>query len=198
RFNTGQDGDVARRFVELEDWARRNLPVTEPVWRWCNEDYDTPDRMAYVGEPDPEQAPGYFVATGFNAWGISNGTAAGLGIARQIVTGRRPWASLYDPRRPMPDDFNQSGDSQSEVDDLQAIGVGQGGVISRGDDKIAAWRDDAGNLHGLSAACTHMGCTVTWNNADRTWDCPCHGSIFQADGEVIHGPAREPLARRAL
>lgn len=198
RFNTGQDGDVARRFVELEDWARHNLPVADAVWRWCNEDYDTPDRMAFVGEPDPEQAPGYFVATGFNAWGISNGTAAGLGIARQIITGRCPWRSLYDPRRPMPDDFNQSGDSQSQVDDLQAIGVGEGGVISRGDEKIAVWRDDAGALHGVSAACTHMGCTVTWNNADRTWDCPCHGSIFQVDGEVIHGPAHEPLSKRSL
>ncbi|MGK8479482.1 Rieske 2Fe-2S domain-containing protein, partial [Stutzerimonas stutzeri] len=72
------------------------------------------------------------------------------------------------------------------------------GVITRGDEQIAVWRDDAGTLHAVSAACTHMGCSVTWNNADRTWDCPCHGSIFQADGEVIHGPAIEPLAARSL
>ena len=159
---------------------------------------DTADRMAYVGEADPEEAPGLFVATGFNAWGISNGTAAGLGIARQIITGRRPWKTLYDPRRPSPDDFNQSGESQSQVDELDAIGPGEGGVITRGDEQIAVWRDDSGVLHGVSAACTHMGCSVTWNNADRTWDCPCHGSIFQADGEVIHGPAIQPLAARSL
>ena len=198
RFNTGQDGDVAQRFVDLEQWARSNLPVGEAVWQWCNEDYDTADRMAYVGEADPEEAPGLFVATGFNAWGISNGTAAGLGIARQIITGRRPWKTLYDPRRPSPDDFNQSGESQSQVDELDAIGPGEGGVITRGDEQIAVWRDDSGVLHGVSAACTHMGCSVTWNNADRTWDCPCHGSIFQADGEVIHGPAIQPLAARSL
>ncbi len=198
RFKTGQDADVARRFVDLEDWARDNLPVSEPVWRWCNEDYDTADRMPYVGEPDTEQSPGLFVATGFNGWGISNGTAAGLGIARQIITGRRPWKHLYDPNRPSPDDFNQSTDSQSQVDGLDAIGRGEGGVITQGDEKIAVWRDDAGELHAVSAACTHMGCTVTWNNADRTWDCPCHGSVFQADGEVIHGPAIEPLAARSL
>jgi len=71
-------------------------------------------------------------------------------------------------------------------------------VITRGDEQIAVWRDDSGVLHGVSAACTHMGCIVTWNNADRTWDCPCHGSIFQADGEVIHGPAIQPLAARSL
>lgn len=198
RFKTGQDGDVARRFVDLESWARGNLPVSEPAWRWCNEDYDTADRMAYVGEPDSEKAPGLFVATGFNGWGISNGTAAGLGIARQIITGRRPWKHLYDPTRPSPDDFNQSTDSQSQVEELEAIGHGEGGVITRGDEKIAVWRDDSGTLHSVSAACTHMGCTVTWNNADRTWDCPCHGSIFEANGGVIHGPAVQPLAAKTL
>lgn len=199
RFDTGHDADVARRFVELEDWARHNLPVAEPVWRWCNEDYDTPDRMPFVGEPDPEQAPGYFIAAGFNAWGISNGTAAGLGLARQIVSGRWPWGALFDPRRPVADDFNQGGESQSpQVDDLKAIGVGEGAIVTRNGEKMAVWRDDTGVLFAVSAACTHKGCTVTWNNADRTWDCPCHGSIFQADGQVIHGPARQPLERKPL
>ena len=102
------------------------------------------------------------------------------------------------PQPSLPDDFNQSSDSQTRVDDLDAIGPGEGGVITRGDEQLAVWRDDAGTLHAVSAACTHMGCSVTWNNADRTWDCPCHGSIFQADGEVIHGPAIEPLAARSL
>lgn len=199
RFNTGQDADVAQRFVELEAWARHYLPIAEPVWRWCNEDYDTPDRMPFVGEPDPEQAPGYFIAAGFNAWGISNGTAAGLGLARQIVSGQWPWPSLFDPRRPVPDDFNQGGDSQSpRVDDFKAIGIGEGAIVTRDGEQLAVWRDDTGVLYAVSAACTHKGCTVTWNNADRTWDCPCHGSIFQADGEVIHGPARKPLARKPL
>ncbi|WP_152388163.1 FAD-dependent oxidoreductase [Azotobacter salinestris] len=198
RFNTGQDGDIARRFVDLEQWARRNLPVGEVAWRWCNEDYDTPDRMPYVGQPAPDRAPGLYVATGFNAWGISNGTAAGLAIARQIATGTPPWGRLYDPARPVPEHFHQSGDTQSAVEGLEAIAPGQGGIISRGEEKIAVWRDDSGTLHGLSAACTHKGCTLTWNNADRTWDCPCHGSIFEAGGEVIHGPAKERLAPKPL
>ena len=63
----------------------------------------------------------------------------------------------------------------------------------RGEERVAVWRDETGALHELSASCTHKGCTVTWNNADRTWDCPCHGSVFERDGTVIHGPAREPL-----
>jgi Rieske Fe-S protein len=78
------------------------------------------------------------------------------------------------------------------------IAPGQGGVITRGEEKIAVWRDESGTLHGLSASCTHKGCTVTWNNADGTWDCPCHGSIFERDGTVIHGPARAPLPSRQI
>lgn len=198
RFNTGQDGDVAQRFVDLEQWATNNLPVKEPVWRWCNEDYDTPDHMAYVGEPAPDKAPGLFIATGFSAWGITNGTAAGYGLAQQIVTGLWPWGALFDPLRSAGENLNQSSDSQTQIDDLAALEVGDGGVITLGEDKLAVWRDDAGALHALSAACTHMGCPVTWNNADRTWDCPCHGSIFEADGSVRHGPAREPLGKRSL
>jgi glycine/D-amino acid oxidase-like deaminating enzyme/nitrite reductase/ring-hydroxylating ferredoxin subunit len=193
RFNTGQDGDVAHRFVELEDWTRAHLPVGTTAWRWCNEDYDTADRMPYVGQPDPKEAPGFHVATGFNGWGISNGTAAGLTIASEIVTGSPRWPLLYEPNRPVPEDFHQSGDTQSLVGDVAQIAPGEGGVIVRGEDKIAVWRDETGALHELSASCTHKGCTVTWNNADRTWDCPCHGSVFERDGTVIHGPAREPL-----
>jgi glycine/D-amino acid oxidase-like deaminating enzyme/nitrite reductase/ring-hydroxylating ferredoxin subunit len=193
KFNTGQDGDVARRFVELDHWSRANLPVGETVWRWCNEDCDTPDRVPYAGTPDLEKAPGFHIATGFNAWGISNGTAAGMMIADLICGRSSPWQKLYDPTRPYPEDFHENGDSQSIMASAEDIAPGEGGVIVRGEKKIAAWRDESGELHAVSATCTHKGCTVTWNNAERTWDCPCHGSIFAADGSVIHGPARKPL-----
>ncbi|HLV18063.1 MAG TPA: Rieske 2Fe-2S domain-containing protein, partial [Pseudomonas sp.] len=75
---------------------------------------------------------------------------------------------------------------------------GEGAIVTYNGEQLAVWRDDTGVLYAVSAACTHKGCTVTWNNADRTWDCPCHGSIFQADGEVIHGPAKKPLERKFL
>jgi glycine/D-amino acid oxidase-like deaminating enzyme/nitrite reductase/ring-hydroxylating ferredoxin subunit len=193
KFNTGQDGDVARLFIELERWTSARFPVGDVAWRWCNEDYDTPDRVPYAGIADPEKAPGFYIATGFNGWGISNGTAAGMMIADQIAGRPASWAALYDPARPYPDDFHVDGDSRSIVGNVDEIAPGSGGVIVRGDEKIAAWRDEAGRLHAVSASCTHKGCTVTWNNADRTWDCPCHGSVFAADGSVIHGPARKPL-----
>ncbi|WP_027168598.1 FAD-dependent oxidoreductase [Mesorhizobium sp. WSM3224] len=193
KFNTGQDGDVARRFVELEAWARVNLPVGDVAWRWCNEDYDTPDRVPYAGEPDPGKSPGFYIATGFNAWGISNGTAAGMLIAEHILGRSCPWDKLYDPARPYDKKFHVNGDSQSIVESFDQIAPGEGGVVVNGERKIAAWREKSGALHAVEAVCTHKGCTVSWNNADRTWDCPCHGSIFAADGSLIHGPARKPL-----
>jgi glycine/D-amino acid oxidase-like deaminating enzyme/nitrite reductase/ring-hydroxylating ferredoxin subunit len=198
RFNTGQDGDVARRFLDLERWARDNLRVGEAVWRWCNEDYDTADRLPYVGQPDPGKSSGFHVATGFNAWGISNGTAAGISIAEEIVTGAPRWGRLYDPTRAAPEDFHLSGDTQSRIEDVAALAPGDGGIVTSGEERIAVWRDEAGELHAVAASCTHKGCTPTWNNADQTWDCPCHGSIFEAGGEVIHGPARRRLPPVAL
>ncbi len=193
KFDTGHEGDVAHRFLELEQWVRSHFAVDDVAWRWCNEDYDTPDRVAFVGEPDREKAPGFYIATGFNAWGISNGTAAGLLIADRIVSGESPWSALYDPTRTASKDFNRGGDTQSRVQSLSEIAPGSGGVVEQDGKAVALWRDEAGTVHALSASCTHKGCTVTWNNADRTWDCPCHGSMFEADGSVLHGPARKPL-----
>jgi glycine/D-amino acid oxidase-like deaminating enzyme/nitrite reductase/ring-hydroxylating ferredoxin subunit len=192
RFATGQDGDVAKRFRDLDSWAHSHLPAGDAAWHWVNEDYQTADRVPFAGAPS-DDAPGFYIATGFNGWGISNGTAAGMLIADQIRGRSNPWTKLYDPRRPSPDDFVQGGDTQSTVSRIEDIPPGEGGIITQGKEKIAVWKDAEGKPHRLSASCTHKGCAVTWNNADGTWDCPCHGSIFQADGTVIHGPAVEPL-----
>jgi glycine/D-amino acid oxidase-like deaminating enzyme/nitrite reductase/ring-hydroxylating ferredoxin subunit len=197
KYNTGSDGNVAARFAELESWVHRNLPIGQAAWRWCNEDYDTFDHVPMAGLPDPRKSPGYFIATGFNGWGITNGTAAGMMIADLIIKGESPWQELYDPSRPVPKDFHKDGDSQSIVRSEADIRPGEGGVIVKDGEKVAMFRDETGGYHRLSAKCTHKGCTVTWNNADRTWDCPCHGSMFAADGSVLHGPARLPLEKKS-
>jgi glycine/D-amino acid oxidase-like deaminating enzyme/nitrite reductase/ring-hydroxylating ferredoxin subunit len=191
KFATGQEGDIAKHFRDLEAWTRQNLDVGDVAWRWVNEDYDTADRVPFAGAL--EKAPGLYIATGFNAWGISNGTAAGILIAEQILGESPDWASVYDPVRKVPRNFNKGGDSRSLVHSLHDIAPGGGAVMSLGRGKIAVWKGDDGTPHAVSASCTHKGCIVTWNNADRTWDCPCHGSIFSADGSVIHGPAVDSL-----
>jgi len=98
----------------------------------------------------------------------------------------------------VPKEFNKGGDSQSWVHGLNDIDPGGGAVMNLGQGKIAVWKDHDGVPYAVSASCTHKGCIVTWNNAERTWDCPCHGSIFSTDGRVIHGPAVEPLPPRKL
>jgi glycine/D-amino acid oxidase-like deaminating enzyme/nitrite reductase/ring-hydroxylating ferredoxin subunit len=196
KFGTGLEGDVAKHFRELETWAQRNFDVGDASWRWVNEDYDSPDRLPFVGASS--QAPNLYIATGFNAWGISNGTAAGMQIAQQILGEPPAWASIYDPDRKVPKGFNKGGDSQSIVHSLDDVAPGSGAVMNLGQGKIAVWKGHDGVAHAVSASCTHKGCIVTWNNAERTWDCPCHGSIFSADGGVIHGPAVEPLPARKL
>lgn len=197
RFNTGHDGHVGARFRDLEAWVRRNLPSGAACWRWVNEDYDTADRLPFAGPPT-KKPRGLYVATGFNGWGITNGTAAGTLIADQILRRPNHFAALYDASRNASTSFNKGGESKSKVRTLGDIRPGEGGVIKHGKRSIAVWKSADGQPHAFSAACTHKGCPVTWNNADRTWDCPCHGSMFSATGEVIHGPATEPLAPRAL
>jgi Rieske Fe-S protein len=196
RFKTGQEADVASRFRELEEWASKNFRVGDVGWRWSNEDMDTADRLGFVGAPS--QGSGFYVATGFNAWGITNGTAAGILVADQILGRANPWSSLFDPGRPYPKDFNQAGPTATPIDDVAKLTTGEGGVIEHAGEKLAIWKDEQGTVHAISAKCTHKGCVVTWNNADRTWDCPCHGSIFASDGSVIHGPAVEPLVVRSV
>ena len=128
----------------------------------------------------------------------SNGAAAGLLISDQIQGRSSPWAKLYDPRRPSPKKYNKGGDTHSLVGSIDEIPRDQGGVIKRGKAKLAVHRAANGRVRALSASCTHAGCTVSWNNADLTWDCPCHGSRFSATGQVIHGPATKPLPSRKL
>lgn len=197
KFKTGQDGDVAKRFRLLDRWVRSNVPAGDAEWRWVNEDYDSPDNLPYVGEPSPK-APGMYIATGFGGWGISNGTAAGITIADQVLGRANPWTELYDPTRRAPRHFNKGGDTKSLVRSVDQIRSGQGGVIKHGKQKFAVWKSADGKPHAVSASCTHMGCTVTWNNAEQTWDCPCHGSMFTREGQVIHGPATRPLAPKRV
>lgn len=197
RFNTGQEIDVARRFRELADWATNNFRVGEAAWRWANEDMETADCLPFVGPLKPHN-PNFYVATGFNGWGISNGTAAGLLVADQILERENSWAVLYDPTRQPPKGLLQRSFSATPISSLDLIGPGGGAIVEHGGAKIGVWKDDDGIAHAVSATCTHKGCTVTWNNAERTWDCPCHGSIFAADGSIVHGPATQPLPSVAV
>jgi Rieske Fe-S protein len=80
--------------------------------------------------------------------------------------------------------------------DIEDLEPGEGAIVRCNGEKVAGFRDDDGTLHAVSARCTHLGCQVAWNGAERSWDCPCHASRFTVDGEILNGPATKPLSRK--
>ncbi|MGH3711921.1 MAG: FAD-dependent oxidoreductase [Micromonosporaceae bacterium] len=203
--------DTNERFEILERWVRERFGVPAVAYRWAAQDIGTTDRVPYVGG-FPRGEGRIWLATGFNGWGMTNGVMAGRLLAALIADGAVPdWAKLYDPRRRHPTveagallkagtavAGHLVGDrlSAGEASDVTALEPGHGTVVVLDGELCAVHRDDAGGLHAVSATCTHMGCVVGFNPAERTWDCPCHGSRFGVDGELLGGPAVEPLATR--
>jgi nitrite reductase/ring-hydroxylating ferredoxin subunit len=204
---TGRDPESQLRFDTLEQWARGVFPVLSVTHRWSAQDYVPATSLPSVGRIPSIGVP-IFAATGFAKWGMTNGTVAAR-IIGELVSGRpHPWpalAALSAGRawRALPNivRFNSDvggrfvGDRMARARPLQldAIPPGGGAVGTVGDRRVAAHRDRAGQLHLVSATCTHLGCIVGWNTAEESWDCPCHGSRFAPDGAVLHGPAVEPL-----
>ena len=205
----GQSGeDTADRVARLEDWARERFDVTEIAYRWSTQDNMPVDGVPYIGKYWPG-ATRLWVATGFKKWGLTNGVAAAEILADLIGGRTNPWASLFDPNRFKPAAqakelvkenanvgwrFVRDKVGGGDFSSLDEIEPGQGGLVREGAGKVAAYRDEQGELHVLSPTCTHMGCTVKWNTAERSWDCPCHGSRFHYDGTVLQGPALDGLS----
>lgn len=204
----GHDDDTTRRYAALEAWAGEHFD-TEPVeHRWSAQDYAPADGVPFVG-----RLPGHdgaFVATGFGKWGMSNGVAAAM-ILTDLVEGRpNPWAETFDSTRVALKQGAKDllfanvdvarrfvGDRISSLrgtEDAEHLMPGTGGIVSLGGETVAGFRDDDGTLHAVSPTCTHLGCRVSFNTAERSWDCPCHGSRFDVDGKVLQGPATKDLA----
>ena len=202
---TGQAHDGEERFAALERWTRERYPVAhEIVHRWSGQVMETHDGLAFIGRnPGDENV---YVATGDSGMGLTHGTIAGLVITDLIHGAEVPWARLYDPHRVTLKsartfaketanmawqyaDWLRAGEAHSAAE----VPPGSGAVVRRGVHKVAVYRDEGGTAHEMSAVCTHLGCIVTWNGVERTWDCKCHGSRFDPLGQVVNGPAREDL-----
>jgi Rieske Fe-S protein len=171
--------------------------------RWSGQVVETVDGLPLIGET----GPGQFVATGFAGNGMTFGTLAAV-MARDWVTGlANPWTDLFSVQRKklsaVWDYLAENKDypyylakgrlEAADTDSLKDVPNGDGRVVRLGGRKAAAYRREDGTLSTCSAVCPHLGCIVTWNAAEKTWDCPCHGSRFQATGEVIAGPAEDGL-----
>jgi glycine/D-amino acid oxidase-like deaminating enzyme/nitrite reductase/ring-hydroxylating ferredoxin subunit len=207
----GQDPDTRERYAALEAWARQEFPVRSIDYRWSAQDYVPVDHVPFVGPVSPGRDR-VLVATGFKKWGMSNGSAAGMMLADRIAGRDNPFADFFDtnrlnPRQSVKELVKENanvvkrfiGDRlRTETRSVADLAPGEAAVLVEGDERVAAYRDDAGTVHAVSPVCTHMGCTVTWNTAETTWDCPCHGSRFTCDGAVIQGPAVKDLEPREV
>ena len=209
--DTGKVTDTRAHYRSLEAYARSVYPVRAVDYRWSAQDYITADGVPYIGP----LAPGHdrvFVATGFGKWGMTNGTAAGM-ILADLIRGRtNPWAEVFDPARFGGESappagvrealWSAGGTVVAGADriarEAAAIPPREGKVVEVGGQKVAVYRDGRGTLHTLDPTCMHMACTVAWNNAEESWDCPCHGSRYDARGRVIESPTVKDLVQKEV
>ena len=207
---TGQGGSTADRYRKLERQARKHFDVESVEYRWSTQDYTSADQVPFVGKLGPG-AEHVYGATGFGGWGMTNGIAAGMMLADMVRGESNPWADVFDPERVTPKasgkkflkenvnvgkEFTKDWAEALLAEEGHTIAPGEGMVVRRGGKPLAVSRDDDGEIHAVSAVCTHMDCIVHWNDGERSWDCPCHGSRFTMDGEVLDGPAVENLPKR--
>jgi glycine/D-amino acid oxidase-like deaminating enzyme/nitrite reductase/ring-hydroxylating ferredoxin subunit len=205
---SGQEQDGKARFARLEQWMRERFPEAGGVTlRWSGQVMEPMDGVAFIGR-NPGDASNVYIATGDSGMGMTHGTIAGMLLTDLIIGRPSPWAALYDPARKMlrapleyaKENLNVAAQyledylPGGEVSSPDALAPGQGAVLQRGLSKIAAYRDYDGMLHEHSAVCPHLGCIVAFDDVEKTWDCPCHGSRFDRYGRVIVGPANRDLA----
>lgn len=202
---TAHGTDLHKHYKNLMEFAQKYYDVQELLYRWSTQDYTTLDKVPYVGRLT-SRTPNIYVATGFRKWGMTNSTASAMIIKDLIVKGENPWTDVYDPSRFIP---NPSVTSFITINaDVAAkfvtgklkpvphnidIENGEAKAVEIDGQKMGVYKDEQGKLHFVDTTCTHMGCELKWNDAEKSWDCPCHGSRFTYEGEIIEGPAINEL-----
>jgi glycine/D-amino acid oxidase-like deaminating enzyme/nitrite reductase/ring-hydroxylating ferredoxin subunit len=199
---TGMETHTENRYQNLERELDRILPGAEVTHRWCGQIVEPVDGLPYIGRTSDTQ----WLATGFSGNGMTFGTVAGM-MFRDTISGKDgAWEKLFDPGRrsasALAEYLRENKDypvrmicdrMKVEEGDPATLAPGTGKVLEHEGERIAAFRDAQGNLTRCSAVCPHLGCIVAWNEAEQTWDCPCHGSRFHATGELLAGPAEKGL-----
>jgi glycine/D-amino acid oxidase-like deaminating enzyme/nitrite reductase/ring-hydroxylating ferredoxin subunit len=205
---TGHESDTLKHYEALEEFAEEVMGIEEYPYRWSAQDLITLDKIPYVG-PITENASNIYVATGYRKWGMTNGIAAAHLLNDFIAKKESPYKEVFTPSRFKADPsikkfikYNTDVAGQlikgkleyipAELDDLEPD---HGAPVIVNGKRAGAYRDKEGALHIVDTTCTHMGCECEWNNGERTWDCPCHGSRFSYTGEVVEGPAETPLKK---
>ena len=202
--------DESERYGVLEAFLREHWPEAGAVeYRWSTQDYMSLDRVPYVGRLS-RRSKHVFTATGYSKWGMTAGTVAAELLADAVLGRNNPWAALYDSKRLHPRAtavkyvkenaatglrFVAQRLARSQRASPEELESGEGAILRVGGLKRAVYKDERGEVHVLSPVCRHLWCYVEWNEAERSWDCPCHGSRYTGEGRLIQGPSVQDLRR---
>lgn len=206
---SGQVTDTEERYARLEQFSSDQFQTHESAFHWSSQDLYTLDDLPYIGQMFSRE-PSIYIAAGFLKWGMTNGVGAGRLISDLILERPNRYKDVFHPSRPS---LNRKAAKQfikTNADtavqfmkgkierprSLEDLAEDEGGIVHYEGKKVGVYKDREKNCHVVSKTCTHLGCDVAWNRAERSWDCPCHGSRFDAHGQVIEGPATTPLSYR--
>ncbi len=194
-------------YSKLEGWAKARFEIEDVVYKWSGQVMEPMDSLGYIGH-NPMDNENIYIVTGDSGNGMTHGTIAGILIPDLILGIENPWEKIYNPARVnifksgktfikeffggLIQYFKHSPKHADKIK-LSDIKAGDAKVVELDKDKYGAYRDEANSLHVVSATCTHLGCTIRWNNDEKSWDCPCHGSRFSYEGKVLNGPAKQDL-----
>lgn len=208
---TGQEENTHQYYEALEAFAAQTFGVKEIPFRWSAQDPTTLDKIPFVGKYS-SSTENIFVATGYRKWGMSNGINAAILMSDLVLKKDNPYKELFEPQRfhAKPDVATFVADNALVAKELvkgkfdrpstkpESLENEEGAVVTVNGKRAGAYRDETGQLHVVDTTCTHMGCELKWNNGERSWDCPCHGSRFSYKGDVLEGPAELPLQKLDL
>ncbi len=203
----GEKRETQECYAKLEAWTKARFGEGEVLYRWSGQVLEPLDGLPYIGRNPASQ--NLFLATGFSGNGMVNGTLAGMVLTDVMLGRENPYARMLQARRMKPlasaaafvvnnQDYPRTllkDRLPAKHGDIADVPPGEGRLVAQDGKKVAVFRDEDGTVHKLSPVCPHMGCHVQWNGEAKSWDCPCHGSRFEATGEVLHGPATHALSR---
>lgn len=204
----GQGEPTFKHHEALRKFAKDNFPVDKILYRWSAQDLITLDKLPYIG-PITKNQEKVLIATGFRKWGMTTGTMAAKLLKRYIMNSDlNEYQKLFSPSRKilnldLKNFIKYNVDVAKHlikgkleyVDTPKNIKRDEAKILRIKGKRAGAYRDQDNKLHIVDTTCTHLGCEINWNSSERSWDCPCHGSRFSYTGEVLEGPAKEPLEK---
>lgn len=209
-YKTGTD-ELENGYKELEKIIKQMYPQSQILYKWTAEDCISLDKVPYIGEFSSVM-PHVYIATGFNKWGITSSNIAANIITSKILGEDNKYEEIFKAKRLEPiKNIQEVGNMLKEVNEslilsnftlpdetINDVKNGCGKIVEFNNHKIGVYKDNNGNVYQVKPKCTHLGCELYFNNIEKVWECPCHGSKFSYDGKVLETPANKELQRYKL